>query len=112
MNLDRFTKNPLLVLGLAPGASRMDIERTGQKILGLLAIEARSASTYDTPWGPQPRDESLVRQALAQLKDPAARLRAELWALGAEIAELEHDPDDGLLGRLAFRAVGWRPPCT
>jgi hypothetical protein len=94
----------------------MEIERTGQKLLGMLSVGAKSATTYHTPWGPQPRDESLVRQALAQLKDPAVRLRAELWALEAEAGELapahEQGPDAGLLGRLAFRAVGWRRPCT
>ena len=116
MNLERFTKNPLLVLGLTPGASRMDIERTGQKLLGLLSIGAESAKIYATPWGPQPRDESLVRQALAELKDPAVRLRAELWALEAAdalpMAPAEQSRDNGLLRTLAFRAIGWRSPCT
>lgn len=116
MNHERFVKNPLLILGLRPGSSRLEVERAGQKLLGLLSIGAASAQSYATPWGPQPRDEHLVRQALAALKDPSARLRAELWLLEPGTPDAPDvaggAADRTTLAELAFRAVGWRRPCT
>ena len=116
MNHERFIKNPLLILGLGAGSSNIEVERAGQKLLGLLSIGAESAQFYATPWGPQPRDEHLIRVAVAALKDPSARLRAELWLVEPgtpDAPEVMGDAADGkTLGELAFRAVGWRLPCT
>jgi len=115
VNHERLVKNPLLILGLEPGSSRLEVERVGQKLLGLLAIGARSAQSYATPWGPQPRDEHLIREALAALKDPATRLRAELWFLAPGTPNAPEmagaAAGDPALAELAFRAVGWRLPC-
>lgn len=116
MNHERFVKNPLLILGLAAGSSPLEVERAGQKLLGLLSIGARSAQFYETPWGPEPRDEHLIRGAVAALKDPSTRVRAELWLLepgSPNAPEVpRHEADDDALAELAFRAVGWRLPCT
>lgn len=117
MNHERFVKNPLLILGLGSGSSGIEVERAGQKLLGLLSIGAASAQFYDTPWGPQPRDEHLIRVAVAALKDPSARLRAELWLLEPgtpDVPDVLGDAADRstALAELAFRAVGWRLPCT
>ena len=117
MNHERLVKNPLLVLGLGSGATLLEVERAGQKLLSLLSIGASSAQFYPTPWGDQPRDEHLIRAAVAALKDPSARLRAELWLVepGDPSAPevLGDDPVDRTLpAALAFRAVGWRLPCT
>ena len=72
--------NPFFVLGLSPDASRIEIEREAQKLLGMLELKFAGAETYQTPYGPQPRSDTLVRAAVAALRDPYQRLIAELWA--------------------------------
>jgi hypothetical protein len=73
-------ENPFFVLGVAPDASRLEIEREGQKLLGMIELGFADALTYATPLGPRGRDGEAVRAALAALRDPARRLVAELWA--------------------------------
>jgi hypothetical protein len=75
----RISDNPLTVLGLPAGASRIEIEREGQKLIGMLELGFAEAQTYATPLGPRPRTVELVRAAIAALRDPAHRLVAELW---------------------------------
>lgn len=77
----RWRENPFLVLGLAPQASRMEIERQGQKLLGMAELGLAAALTYETPWGPAPRSVDSIRAALAVLADPNRRLVAERWAV-------------------------------
>jgi hypothetical protein len=72
--------NPFFVLGLPPDASRIEIEREAQKLLGMLELGFADARTYRTPVGPQPRTPEAVRAAVAALRDPSRRLVAELWA--------------------------------
>lgn len=76
----RFLENPFFVLGVAPDASRIEVERAGQRLLAELAINRAAALHYDTPLGRAPRTSELVRQALAELRDPARRLLHEAWA--------------------------------
>lgn len=73
-------ENPFYVLGLKPQASRAEIEREGQKLLGMLELGLAAARRYQSPCGPRPRDADRVRWALAELRDPTRRLRHELWA--------------------------------
>jgi len=101
--------NPFFVLGLAPSATRLEVERAGQKLLAQLAIQVASAKTYATPAGPRDRDEEKVRLALAALRDPEQRVRHELWAddaLGA-VAAVPTLP----AWSEAFRSMGWRVRC-
>ena len=77
---DRFLENPFFVLGIAPEASRVEVERAGQRLLAELAIGRESALYYDSPVGRAPRTTQLVRQALAELRDPVRRLGHEAWA--------------------------------
>jgi hypothetical protein len=72
--------NPFFILGVAADASRIEIEREAQKLLGMLELDFADAKTYATPLGPQPRTAELVRAAVAALRDPYRRLVAELWA--------------------------------
>jgi hypothetical protein len=72
--------NPFFVLELESDASRLDVERAAQRLLGLLAIGARGADEYQTPFGPARRDADTVRQALGRLRDPSQRVGCELWA--------------------------------
>jgi hypothetical protein len=58
----------------------MEVERTGQKLLALLAVGSKSATECDTPFGKTERDEDVVRQALGLLRDPDQRVVCELWA--------------------------------
>lgn len=76
----RFVENPFFVLGVAPETSRVEVERAGQRLLAELAISRAAALHYDSPLGPMPRTAELVREALAELRDPARRLVHEVWA--------------------------------
>jgi hypothetical protein len=107
----RVLENPFLVLGLPPSASRIEIEREAQKLLGMLELGFAAAKTYPTPLGPHERTAELVRAAVATLRDPARRLAAELWARAAHVpseAAPAEPPADGWPDALA--KLGWRAP--
>lgn len=72
--------NPFFVLGVSPDASRIELEREAQKLLGMLELGFADAQTYQTPRGLRPRTAETVRAAVAALRDPYRRLIAELWA--------------------------------
>jgi hypothetical protein len=72
--------NPFFLLEVSTRASRTEVERAGQRLIGLLAVGSASAARYDTPLGPAIRDADAVRQALATLRDPNERAIQELWA--------------------------------
>ena len=103
--------NPFYVLGVAPDASRIEIEREAQKLLGMLELGFADAATYATPLGPRERTPESVRAAVAALRDPYQRLLAELWArhappMSASTPEevTAEAPSTGFR-----RALGWRP---
>ena len=105
--------NPFFVLGVAPDASRIEIEREAQKLLGMLELGFAAAQTYATPLGPRPRTAEHVRAAVAALRDPYRRLVAELWARHAPppttvepevAATAEPTAETGLR-----RGLGWTP---
>lgn len=107
----KLVDNPFFVLGLSTEASRIEVEREAQKLLGMLELGFAEAATYATPLGPQPRTAELVRAAVAALRDPYQRLVAELWARHAPPPRAEPPARpaaapsrDGLR-----RALGWRP---
>jgi hypothetical protein len=107
----RWRDNPFFVLGLTPECSRADVERTGQKLLALLAIESAGARRFSTPTGEVERTPDAVRLAMAELRDPERRLVHELWAqLGAErlvpLPAPAPDPMRPWTG--AMRTIGWR----
>ncbi len=104
-------ENPFFVLGLAVEASRIEIEREAQKLLGMLELGFADAQTYQTPLGPRPRTPEMVRAAVAALRDPYQRLLAELWARHApETAAAPAKPAPTEQPRTGLRrALGWRP---
>jgi len=73
-------QNPFYVLGVGAESSRQDIERQGQKLLSMLALDIAESRTYSTPLGDQPRTPELVRTSMAELRDPARRLLHEILA--------------------------------
>ena len=77
---ERLLENPFFVLGLTPEATRVEVERAGQRLLAELAIRREAALHYDSPLGRAPRTPELVRHALAELRDPGRRLLHEVWA--------------------------------
>ncbi len=113
MTAEPVRDNPFFVLGLPPDASRIEIEREAQKLLGMLELGFAEAQTYPTPVGPQPRTPEAVRAAVAALRDPYRRLVAELWArhappaATAAPASAEAAPAPARAG--LRRALGWRP---
>jgi hypothetical protein len=107
----KLAENPFFVLGLSPDASRIEVEREAQKLLGMLELGFAAAQTYATPLGQRPRTAEAVRAAVAALRDPYQRLVAELWARHAPAIAEAHAPESeqppaptGLR-----RALGWRP---
>lgn len=76
----RLATNPFYVLGLRPDCARAEIEREGQKLIGMLELELSSATSYRSPVGVHRRTPELVREAMAELRDPNRRLLHELWA--------------------------------
>jgi hypothetical protein len=78
----RHLENPFLVLGLAPRVSTAEVERTGQKLLAMLAAGLAKSHIYNTPFGPSTRTAEQVRWAMAELRDPRRRLVHEWWARG------------------------------
>jgi hypothetical protein len=107
----RLADNPFFVLGLAPEASRIEVEREAQKLLGMLELGFSEAATYATPLGPQLRTAELVRSAVAALRDPYQRLVAELWARHAPPHRPEPPPAPAAppIREGLRRALGWRP---
>ena len=103
--------NPFFVLGVSPDASRIEIEREAQKLLGMLELGFAEVATYATPVGPQPRTAEAVRAAVAALRDPYRRLVAELWARHAPPAvAAAPEPAAPAPARAGLRrALGWRP---
>jgi hypothetical protein len=92
----RIRDNPFYVLGLRPTAGRIEIEREGQKLLGMLELKLTSAATYMTPVGLGVRTPEKVREAMAHLRDPEKRLSAELWARLDPTPEPEPQEDEDL----------------
>lgn len=109
----KIADNPFFVLGLSPEASRIEVEREAQKLLGMLELGFAGAATYATPLGPRPRTAELVRAAVAALRDPYQRLIAELWARHAPPPRPERPaspaPAPAPTREGLRRALGWRP---
>ena len=76
--------NPFFVLGVKPDCTRVEAEREGQKLLGMLELGLAEAATYRTPNGPAPRDADLVRRAIAEMADPEKRLVHEIQVRALE----------------------------
>ena len=102
-------ENPFIVLGLPADASRIEIEREAQKLLGMLELGFAEAQSYATPVGPRTRTPELVRAAVAALRDPYQRLLAELWARHAPATQVAAEPAPPPTGTPGLRAkLGWR----
>ena len=108
----RLRDNPFYVLELAADCSRAEVERSGQKLLAMLELELSGSRTYPTPFGPGSRDDTKVREAMAELRDPTRRLFHELWVLSQPWGDLAAAPvDDSIDARGFGRAhdtLGWR----
>jgi hypothetical protein len=102
--------NPFFVLELKADASRLDVERAAQRLLGLLAIGAQGADEYQTPFGPARRDADTVRQALSRLRDPLQRVRCELWANVPPPVTPEATESLTAPWEAGARALGWGRP--
>ena len=109
MNHERFVANPYFVLELEPSASLLEIERAGQKLIAQLTIGAMSSKTYASPFGPQPRDESVVRSAVARLRDPNERILCAFWA---ENVPSRDAPEATAAPEEALAALDWRNQCS
>jgi hypothetical protein len=101
----RILHNPFYVLGVPVQASRAEVEREGQKLLGMLALGLSAACTYDSPLGPAPRTPEAVREAMAELRDPERRLIHELWARVPAIDAAASIAGAGTANRAAGPAV-------
>jgi hypothetical protein len=105
--LAAWRSNPFFMLEVATDASRAEVERAGQKLLGLLALGSASAGQYDTPLGVATRDADSVRQALATLRDPVERVVHELWADIAPCVGGQRSGHPAGAWTAAGHALGW-----
>jgi hypothetical protein len=105
----KIADNPFFVLGVTPDASRIEIEREAQKLLGMLELDFAAVRTYTTPIGDRPRTPEAVRAAVAALRDPYQRLVAELWARHAPTQMREATNDEDVKPPSLRPALGWRP---
>ena len=107
--MTQLAENPFYVLGISPDASRIEIEREAQKLLGMLELGFAAAETYATPLGPRPRTPEAVRAAVSALRDPYQRLLAELWARHAPSSLDAAPTHDAPASSGLRRKLGWRP---
>jgi hypothetical protein len=105
--LAAWRSNPFFVLEVPTDAAPAEVERTGQRLLALLAVGSATAGHYETPLGPACRDADTVRQALAALRDPEQRVLHELWASVAPGATEEAGTAMPGPWEAAERALGW-----
>ncbi len=110
----RLLENPFYVLGLTPACTRAELERQGQKLLSMLTLGLQEAATYVTPAGPRPRTSELVREAMAELRDPKRRVVHELLAalpVDASVAQVAPAPaaDEREAWGEAMWAFGFAP---
>jgi hypothetical protein len=99
--------NPFFVLEIATNATPTEVERAGQRLLALLAVDSATAGMYRTPLGPATRDAEGVRQALAALRDPEQRVLHELWANVVPGSGQASSHTDTSPWKEAEQAVGW-----
>jgi len=109
--LSAWCSNPFFVLEVSPRAARVEVERAGQRLLGLLAVGSAGVERYETPFGPATRDADVVRQALAALRDPNERLISELLAEVAIRAAPQRGDNRASGWEAAMRAIGWTEKC-
>jgi hypothetical protein len=102
-------KNPFLVLGLARDASATEIEREGRKLLALLEAGAKKAASYATPWGPMPRTQDAVREAMAALREPRRRILHEAFVCSGAAPLTPSEPAPEPIAD-AFEIYGWKLP--
>jgi hypothetical protein len=107
-------RNAYYVLELLPDATPGEIERQGRKLLGLIELGTARGTVYACPLGTFPRDATMVREAMARLRDPKRRAKERCLAAlvdpawqAAGDAGLEEDLDaavpDAL--RIAYRGL-------
>lgn len=82
-------QNPFYILELGAKATPGEIERQGKKLLGLFELGVAKAKTYTCPLGTFERDATMVREAMAALRDPKTR------AKDAFVVGLLEDVPDG-----------------
>ena len=104
-SLERLAQNPFFVLGARLEATRVELEREAQKLLGMLELGFADAARYRSPLGEHRRDADAVRAAVAALRDPRRRLVAELWARHAPAMVTVADSPRG--GRVDDGAPPW-----
>jgi hypothetical protein len=100
------TRNPFYVLDLPVTTTRSEVERVGQRLLAQLGVGAEAVKTYRTPLGEFERTADLVRHAVNELRDPASRLRHEIWR--SEFAEASALRPPSLAYPDAAGIIGWR----
>ncbi len=73
-------KNPYFVLEIDANATPGEAERAGRKLLGLLEVGSKKTATYTCSFGTFDRDATMIREAMAELRDPKKRARHSLLA--------------------------------
>lgn len=99
--------NPFHLLGLTPGVTAIEIERAGQRLLALSEVGSAAAAVVVIRGVAVPRSVDQIRAAMATLRDPAMRARAEFEA-GLQHYDLSPRPSIDVWAELGLGHT--RPP--
>jgi hypothetical protein len=101
-------RNPFYILELTASATPGEIERQGRKLLGLFELGVAKATKYTCPLGTFERDATMVREAMAALRDPNTRTKdAFVVGLLEDVPDAETFYPDAPLAD-SFAAGGYR----
>jgi len=101
-------ENPLRILGVSAQASAREIEREGEKLLGLIAAGLDEPQRM-APLGPRARSAEQVRWAMAELRDPHRRALHEFFWPACESLPIDLERLEALLDKLPSAMPGETP---
>lgn len=103
------TENPFRILGVSPAATSREVEREGERLLGLIAADLDDTSSMPPLGGEQERTSEQVRWALGELRDPLKRTVHEFFWLSGQSLPLQTARVEALLKKVAFNLPGGQP---
>ena len=98
-------ENPFRILGVSPQATARDVEREGEKLLGLIAAGLDEPQTM-APLGERSRSAEQVRWAMGELRDPHRRALHEFFWPACESLPIDLARLEALLDKLPKATPG------
>ncbi len=105
---DLLIRNPFYILELPVDPTPREIERQGNKLLGMLELDVKGSTEYPTPWGTQTRDAADIRQAMAELRDPVRYHFHAFWLVDSADNTIAPKQEQKILKIDFLSAAGFR----